>query len=68
MFIIRTSNIAGITSRYLNDNYKYHRIGGDGFEYITSAYSETALRPVILIDQNVQIISGDGTFNDPYRI
>ena len=63
-----TSNIAGKTTRYLNDNYLYHYIEDDGFVFIYSAHHEQALRPVIMISPDVQITSGNGTFNNPYHI
>ena len=63
-----TSNVAGIPKGFINAGYEFFSIGTDGFYYEGTTWSEYALRPVILIDPNVQITSGDGTFNNPYRI
>ena len=48
------------TSSWFVRNY-----GNSSYGVVTNKY---AIRPVIVIKSNVEIISGNGTFNDPYKI
>jgi len=66
---------------YLTQTSRYYLLNKQDFDkvWITDLYADNALitmnstdlvgiRPVIVIDKNIFLTSGNGTFNDPYKL
>lgn len=67
-YLYNSSEYWTMTPAYFNGSISYNYTAGQGYLRVKSVSTSYGVRPVITINQNAEVISGDGSNASPYKI